>query len=80
MNEFLLTVGGGRVTVALDEASFFRSKGQWVMCVPIALHQDGEWLNGGTVYTGFDGDGLMDEAVRWAHDSVRAAHETTEGP
>jgi len=49
------------------------------MSVPVALHQDGEWLDGGTVYTGFDGDGLMSEAARWANSRVRAAHESTEG-
>lgn len=76
MNEELLIAGGGRVTVALGEASFTRSRGVWIMSVPVALHSDGEWQGGGTVYTSFDGDGLMDEAVRWAHERVRGAHES----
>jgi len=79
VKEEIFITEGGRVTVALGEASFTRSRGAWVMSVPVALHQDGEWLDGGTVYTGFDGDGLMSEAARWANSRVRAAHESTEG-
>jgi len=70
---------GGRVTVALGEASYIKSRGVWVMSVPVARYHDGEWQDGGTVYTTFDCDGLMSEARRWAHDSVRSAHNTGEG-
>jgi hypothetical protein len=78
MNEELVIAGGGKVTVALGESSFTRSRGAWIMSVPVALHQDGEWQDGGTVYTEFDGDGLMSEAVRWANERVRSAHNTGE--
>lgn len=70
---------GGSVTVALGEASYIKSRGTWIMSVPVARYHDGEWQDGGAVYTTFDYEGLMSEAERWAHDSVRAAHETTEG-
>jgi hypothetical protein len=76
MNEELIISGGGRVTVALGEAGFTRLGGAWFMTVPVARYQDGEWQDGGTVYTPFDYEGLISEATWWAHGSVRAAHET----
>jgi len=76
VNEDHDILGGGSLTVALGEAGYIKSRGVWVMAVPVARYHDGEWQDGGTVYTTFDYDGLMSEARRWAHDSVRAAHET----
>jgi hypothetical protein len=78
MNEELIIAGGGSVTVALGESSYAKSRGTWIVSVPVALHQDGEWLEGGTVYTTFDFEGLASEAVRWAHERVRSAHNTGE--
>jgi hypothetical protein len=69
--------GGGWVDVALHEANYTLSKGQMIVGVPVALYDsEGQWRNGGTVYTSLDYDGLMSETLRWAHDSVRTAHES----
>jgi hypothetical protein len=72
--------GGGRVTVALGEAGYIHSRGAWIMSVPIVRYDaEGNWADGGYVYTTFDHAGLMDEAVRWADGSVRTAHNMGEG-
>lgn len=69
--------GGGRVTVALGEADYVHSRGQWIMSVPLVRYDaEGNWVDGGCVYTTFDHAGLMDEAVRWADSSVRTPHES----
>jgi hypothetical protein len=70
---------GGTIHVALGEAGYIKSRGAWVMSVPVSRYHDGEWQDGGTVYTTFDYEGMMSEAMRWAHDSVRSAHNTGEG-
>jgi hypothetical protein len=79
MNKTIKEGKGGELEVALDEAWFVRSNGVYVMVVPVARYQDGKWQDGGNVYTSFDYDGMMEEAERWAHDSVRSAHNTGEG-
>lgn len=63
---------GDALSIALGEAGFVHSRGAWVMSVPVARYHDGEWRDGGTVYTAFDYDGMVDEARRWALRSIDA--------
>jgi hypothetical protein len=74
-----LTEGYSELTVAINEATFTKSRDVYIMSVPVARHQGGVWQDGGTVYTTFDADGLVSEAKRWFEESVRAAHNIGEG-
>ena len=71
--------GGGHTLVALAEAFYTRSRGALIAGIPVVRYDaDGNWSDGGTVYTGPEWDGLLSEVERWAHDSVRSAHNTGE--
>jgi hypothetical protein len=71
--------GGGHTLAVLAETFYTLSRGALVAGIPVARYgAEGQWLDGGTVYTGPTFDGVLSEIERWANDSVRSAHITGE--